>query len=550
MARRSCDGAGLLGALRSGVANLEAHVERINALNVYPVPDGDTGSNMLATVRAALDEAERVPHPTAHRIAAAASVGALMGARGNSGVITSQIFRGMAGGLEARTRFNGLDLAHALNLGTAAAYAAVVRPVEGTILTVLRDAAAAAVETAERTNDLEAVLAAAVDEAGRSVARTPTLLPLLRESGVVDAGGEGLYRLFQGGLQYLVGSTTAASARRPVDGPRPSVLVAHADDGFGYETMFLLRPRAGEALDVDAIRASLESIGTSVLVAGDSRAVKVHVHSEHPDAAVAYGLGLGSLSGISVENLDAQARDMRQRRAAASPAEQAPTSPPSRAARLMGVVAVATGDGLAACFRSFGVSAVVSGGQASNPSTGELLAAIDGVDAEAILLLPNNPNVLMAAQQVAALSRRPVHVVPTRNAAEGLAAVVALDPSRDPHANAEAMTRAARGAQTLQVTEAIRDARVGERHVRRGQTMVLGPDEGLVAVDADRTKAILAGIDSFASGFELVTVYYGLGADLAEAEALARSIGEHRSGLDIELVHGGQPHYRYLIAAE
>src|SRR5215207_3840695 len=232
MARKSCDGSGLLDAFRAAVANLEAHVDEINELNVYPVPDGDTGSNMLATVKAALDEAEAVAGQSAERIAAAISFGALMGARGNSGVITSQVFRGMADGLGGKRRFNGLDLAHALSEGARTAYGAVAKPVEGTILTVIRESAVAAVEAAEHDNDIETVLGATLAGAERSVAKTPSLLAILREAGVVDAGGQGLYRLFQGALLHLVGKSPAGAAKRPAAsvGPKPSTLVAHADE--------------------------------------------------------------------------------------------------------------------------------------------------------------------------------------------------------------------------------------------------------------------------------------------------------------------------------
>jgi dihydroxyacetone kinase-like predicted kinase len=235
MARRSCDGSGLLDAFRAAVANLGAHVDEINSLNVYPVPDGDTGSNMFATVKAALDEAEGVAGQPADRIAAAISFGALMGARGNSGVITSQIFRGMAEALGGKKRFNGLDLAHALNEGARTAYGAVAKPVEGTILTVIRESAAGAVEAAERDADIEAVLGATLAAAEKAVAKTPSLLAILREAGVVDAGGQGLYRLFQGALLHLAGGAPVAAARRPAAGPKPSTLVAHAVEGFGDE---------------------------------------------------------------------------------------------------------------------------------------------------------------------------------------------------------------------------------------------------------------------------------------------------------------------------
>jgi DAK2 domain fusion protein YloV len=557
MARRACDGEGLLAAFRAAVANLEVHVEEINSLNVYPVPDGDTGSNMLATVKAALDEGERAAGQPAHRIAAAISFGALMGARGNSGVITSQIFRGMAEALGGKTRFNGLDLAHALSEGTRTAYSAVAKPVEGTILTVIRESATAAVAAAEQDNDIEVVLAATLDGAEKSVARTPSLLAILREAGVVDSGGQGLYRLFQGALLHLVGGAPASSARsRTKAGPKPSTLVAHADEGFGYETMFLLQATGSMPLDVDAIRDHLESIGESVLVAGDGRALKVHVHNERPDLVIGYGLTHGSMSRISVENLDHQARDVRETRAAAFTTEGTSTGgdatrdAPTAEAPALAVVAVVAGDGLAAIFREFGVAAVVQGGQSSNPSTGELLDAIGRVAAREILLLPNNPNVILAARQVAQMTDRTVIVVPTRNAAEGFASLLALDPGSGASDNAGPMTEAARAIQTLAVTEAVRDATIGGKKVKRGQTIALDPDDGLIAVNGDRVKCVTAAVKALTPGFELLTLFYGDGADLAEAEAMARTIGTVTAGVDVEVRHGGQPYYRYLIAAE
>jgi DAK2 domain fusion protein YloV len=566
MARRACDGAGLLGAFRAAVDNLEAHVDEINALNVYPVPDGDTGSNMLATVRAALDEAEGVAGQPADRIAAAISFGALMGARGNSGVITSQIFRGMAEALGGKSKFNGLDLAHALSEGARTAYGAVAKPVEGTILTVIRESAAAAVTMAERDADIETVLGATLGAAERSVAKTPTLLAILREAGVVDSGGQGLYRLFQGALLHIAGKSPAgAVARRSRSGagPKVSTLVAHADEGFGYETMFLLQPNGSGKLDVDAIRDHLESIGESVLVAGDARALKVHVHNERPDAVIGYGLSVGTLSRISVENLDNQARDVRESRAATftgtavgeerdGDAHATSRSPEAPATPLpaLGVLAVTAGDGLAAIFREFGVAAVVQGGQSANPSTGELVAAVDAVKAREVIILPNNPNVVLAARQVASMTDRPVHVVPTRNAAEGFAALLALDPQLDAAANAGPMTEAGRAIQSLVVTEAVRDATIGGRKVKRGQTIALDPDDGLVAVNSDREKCVLAAVTSLQAGFELITVFYGDGADLAEAEGTARRIRAILPAVDVEVRRGGQPFYRYLIAAE
>jgi DAK2 domain fusion protein YloV len=599
MTRRAGDGAGLLAAFRAAVDNLAAHVDEVNALNVFPVPDGDTGTNMLATVRAALAEAEAVADPSADRVAQAISFGALMGARGNSGVIASQIFRGMADGLGGKQRFGGADLAHALTQGTATAYKAVAKPVEGTILTVVREAAAAAVSAADAGGDLEDVLTAAVDGAQQAVAKTPSLLPILRDAGVVDAGGEGLYRLLEGTLRYLVsrvpapalGMDSAAGAGAGAGVPaRASSPLAPAGEAFGYETMFLLQSR-GAPLDAASLRADLEKMGESVLVAGDSRAVKVHVHSDRPDEVIALGLLLGALTRITVENLDAQSDEVREKRAAevvGAPIEvhrraarhegrphvdlemygaagdvvvppggagpggrsNGPSKLASAAVLPLAVVAVAAGAGLARIFESYRVAAVVDGGQSNNPSTGELLDAVEGITAEEILLLPNNPNVVLAARQATEMTSRRVRVVPTRNAAEGFAALLAMDPGRDATANSEVMTLAARAIQTLQVTEAVRDATIGGRKVKKGQTIVLDPDDGLLAVGNDRTKAVLVALEALDPGFELVTIYFGEGADLAEAQTLAGRVGEWRGGVEVDVIQGGQPHYRYLISAE
>ncbi len=597
MARRSRSGAGFLAAFRSAVANLEANVEEINALNVFPVPDGDTGTNMLATVRAALEEADRLganPDVDASAVAHAASYGALMGARGNSGVITSQILAGIAHGLAGKRRFNGLDLAHALDAGSRNAYKAVAKPVEGTILTVIREASAAAIAAAERDSDAEYVLAATVDAAEKSVARTPSLLPILREAHVVDSGGQGLFRLFQGALEAARGRPIHSGSGMAPAGHAPTreAVSAVEETAYGYETVYLVRARDGRPLDIPAIQAHLESIGDSVLVAGDPTLVKVHVHNDRPDAVITYGLSIGALSRITIENLDGQATEVREAKAAAfvgeapaqAPAQAAASSPGPAVAtqrvasviaeavavsaaaqapaaevtRLpLGIVAVAPSDGLAAVladmaapFREYGAFRVVRGGQSANPSTGELLEAVRATLADELLILPNNPNVILAAKQVASMTDRVVHVVPTRNCAEGVAALFELDRTKDAATNAARMTEAGRALQTMQVTEAVRDATVTGKKVKKGQTIVLDPDDGLLAVDGDPQRAVLAGLAKLDGGFGLLTVYYGMDATLDEAERLVLAIRELAPGADVEVVHGGQPHYRYLISAE
>ena len=633
--RAQCTAATFLEAARSAVANLEAHVDEINALNVFPVPDGDTGTNMLATVRAALDEASPVSADApVDRVAAALSFGALMGARGNSGVITSQILRGISEALAGKRRFNGLDLANALTIGTRTAYGAVGKPVEGTILTVIREASTAAVAAAERDDRMERVLEATVEGARRAVAKTPSLLPILKEAGVVDSGGQGLFRLFEGALAavqgrpiHLSGAAAGTSPDRSHGEDRPAVapafragVAALEEDAFGYETVFVLTANPGTTLDVGAIQARLEGLGNSVLVGGDGRMVKIHVHNGRPDEVIAYGLSLGALTRITVENLDTMADDVREARATSfvtegaagpatgataaeardappresrspaatavepGPAETAeaaiapssgngahgpaiapypPAAPdelaaggaegqavPADPSLAPAIVAVVAGEGLEKLFRDFGVELIVHGGQTANPSTGELLRIARLAKSRDVIVLPNNPNVRLAAELAGRLCEdRRLLVVPTRNAAEGIAALLAFDADADAVANVEPMTAAGRGLATLQVTEAVRDAKIGGKKVRKGQTIALDPDDGLVAVDSDREKAVLKAVDTFPAGTELVTVYYGQDATLLEAEAIARRIAE-RIGAEPEVVHGGQPHYRYLISAE
>jgi len=584
--RRAVDGDGLIDIFAAALDNLEAHAPAINALNVFPVPDGDTGSNMLATMQAAVAEARQVPAAdrTAGTVAGAVGYGALMGARGNSGVILSQILRGFAEALADHRRMAALDFAHALSVGSRTAEAAVLKPVEGTILTVVRDSAHAAVTAAELDPDLEGVLAAAVEAAEESVARTPSLLPILREAGVVDAGGEGLYRVLQGGLRGLLGRPAEAEvilAEGMHAAPSGAAVIATAEEGYGYETMLLVSAEH-TPLDLDAIRRRLETIGESVVVAGDMRAAKVHIHNERPDEVLAFALSVGSISHVSVENLDRQAREARAARGhaltgrrplapvatavgvqvtpvASSTLAETPAAPsrsadgPSARPDHDGpcIIAVATGDGLASVFASFGVAETVSGGQGANPSTGEILRAAQRIDGREILLLPNNPNIKLAAEQAAALHQQtPIVVVPTRNAAEGFAALLVFDPSLSAQENAGPMLAAARSIQTLQVTDAVRDAKVNGRRVKKGQTIVLDPDDGLVAVDGDRTAAIVTAVSSLQPGFELLTIYYGDGADLAEAESLGSALRHAVPGVEVEVLHGGQPHYRYLVAAE
>jgi len=559
LSRAAWDAFDLLRALRYATATLSAEVDDVNALNVFPVPDGDTGSNMLATMLAAVEAAEQVPgrDRTVPAIAHAFSRGALMGARGNSGVILSQLLRGVADALDGRPAVDGPALAAALEGGHRAATAAVAHPVEGTMLTVARAAAEAARAAVRNTNpgntDLDPVLAATVEAAQRAVEATPQQLRVLAEAGVVDAGGRGLELCLRGALAYLRDEPLPITPHERTAFPSFAV---DEDEGFGYETVFMLTPSDGQLLDPVTIRGQLDAMGESVLVGGDVRAVKIHIHNERPDRVIAYGLGLGTLTNITVENLDRQAHDLRwagrhESAASETAAPGWPTAPAAAPSGGVAVVAVASGSGLARIFSELGASGVVTGGQSANPSAGDLVDGIRATGQSTVIVLPNNPNVRLAAKQAGQLLPDVnVSVVPTRNAAEGVAAMLAHDPDRDAEHDVAAMTTAALGVQTMQVTAAVRDARIGRRKVRRGEHIVLGPDDGLLAADRDRQAAVKTAFGRLDGGFELVTIYFGEGADREAAEALAGSLAADLPDVEFEIVEGGQPHYSFLIAVE
>lgn len=546
----SWDGHDLMAAMRHAGAVLHSNLDEVNALNVFPVPDGDTGSNMLATIQAAVAEAESVPplERTPTRISSALSLGALMGARGNSGVILSQLLRGMGEAIAGHERVTAPILVDAFQRGCTTAFLAVAHPVEGTMLTVARDVAEAAARAPRGDGSIEHLLRVAIDEAAASVQRTPSLLPVLKEAGVVDAGGRGIELLLRGALASIQGDHLPHGMKLANDIALPTWDALEAD-GYGYETVFVILPPEGARLDVAAIRTRLDRMAQSVLVAGDDRALKIHVHNERPDEVIGYGLTLGTLSRITIENLDRQATDMRERARASTEAPSISGAAPLREGPA--VIAVAAGDGLARVFSSLGVTGVVQGGQGANPSVGELADAIRGSGNGEVIVLPNNPNVRLAAQQAGELCPGiKVEVVPTRNAGEGVAALLAFDPDAVLKEAAKHMTRAGRNVQTLQVSLAVRDARMGRHKVHRGDYIVLGPNDGLVAADADRTAAIRSGVRLLKSGFELLTLYRGRDVDHAAGQELRDQLATELDGVEIELVEGGQPHYDFLIAAE
>ncbi len=521
---------------------LEVNAAAINSINVFPVPDGDTGTNMYLTMRSTMDEAFHAQSDAVGIVARAMARGALMGARGNSGVILSQILRGMAEGLSDKQRFTIADFALALDAGSRLAYTAVTKPVEGTILTVIREVAAAVKRKAKRLRNLASLLSVAVDAALEAVAKTPSLLPVLREAGVVDAGGQGLYVMLEGALRYLRGDVIPAQTLAPRD-PEAHWLEATAslhaapETHFGYCTEFLLE---GEHLDREAVIKKMLSLGDSVLVVGDESLLRVHVHTADPGAALTYGSGLGTLNKVKVDNIQAQA----DRFVSGPRAQVMEPAPP------VGVVLVAAGPGLEEVARSLGASAVVRGGQTMNPSIESILNAVESCPSPQVVILPNNKNVVLAANQAAQHARKKALVVPTTTFPQGIAALLALSPEASLEENVTAMEVARRSVRTAEVTRAVRGALINGLRIRQGQAIALVDGELCVAEDS-LSAAVRACLSRcLTSESSLATLYYGADVSIEEATALKEELSSEHPSLEIELVAGGQPHYCYILSVE
>jgi uncharacterized protein len=534
------DGAGLRRALAGGAVALRAQADALNAINVFPIPDGDTGTNMSQTMRAAMDEVDHTPDDSLASTAKALAEGALMGAKGNSGVILSQILGGLALPHAMGNALDGADLAEALERGRAAAYRVVSQPKEGTILTAITAAASAARESAAASADAEGVLATAVDAAQEAVARTPDLLPVLKEAGVVDAGAQGLYVLLEGMLRGLRGEAMASMSDGlgAIDASWLAATERSHGDGArsGFCTEFVVH---GEALDADATRAFLSSLGDSLLVVGGDQVVRVHLHTHSPDDALAYGRTLGSLSHEKVDDMDAQFQELATRSHAATKHEVTGVA----------VLAVAAGDGIEELMRSLGASAVVRGGQTMNPSAGDIRAAIEATGTSDVIVLPNNKNIVLAAEQAAA-GLAGVRVLPSRSIPQGVAALVALNPEGTIEENAAQMTEAIGHVRSGEVTLAARATTIGGLQVREGQPIGIIDGE-LVVAEETVADAVLASVARMVQGGDttLITLYAGASEDDTASAALAETL-RARFDAEVEVVDGGQPHYPYLIGVE
>jgi len=521
---------------------LEKSSADIDALNVFPVPDGDTGTNMLLTMRSTVEEAFRAPDHSASAVAKAMAKGALMGARGNSGVILSQILRGLAHGLEGKEKINAADLAEALEESSAQAYRGISNPTEGTILTVIKDVAHAAREkVAENGSDLVALLETAVAAANESVANTPKLLKVLREAGVVDAGGQGLFTILEGALHYLTGEEEQMRFRKPKiiisDLPATKLPAMIADDEipYGYCTEFLLK---GEDIDTDKIRKKMEKKGESLIVVGDESAVRIHIHTLDPGEVLSFASGLGTMHQVSVRNMDEQHQGFLEMQKERAPAIDT------------AIIAVVSGDGLADVFTSLGVSAIIPGGQTMNPSTKDLLQASEAAASDKIIILPNNKNIIPTAGQVQELTKKTIHVIPAETIPQGIAALLAFDYEANFDTNTQLMDKALENVRTIEITRAVRATQIGRLKIQKKQAIGF-LDGDLVAVGDSPAEVLNRTLRKVnLNKAEVITIYCGADTQRTEADELAREIKENHSHLQMEVVRGGQPHYNFIVSIE
>ncbi|HAI86510.1 MAG TPA: hypothetical protein DCL63_05915 [Firmicutes bacterium] len=550
---KGLDGHALIAAFASGVAWLGENKSIVDSLNVFPVPDGDTGTNMYLTVSAALKEAQKSPDSNVGLTADAIAVGSLMGARGNSGVIFSQLMRGFARKLHGLPIASPSDVGAALQEAASVAYKAVMKPVEGTILTVARMGGRAAVQAARDGRDLLGVVDEAIRQGEITLGKTPDMLPTLKEAGVVDAGGKGLIVFMQGFAMGLRGEKAApaprgahAPVRRPAE-PRP----AREEIRFRYCTEFIIR---GERLNPDAVKGAIISAaeGDSMLVVGDAGTVKVHVHTNTPGIVLDTCITYGSLHEIDIDNMQDQHDEFESASDSARPAVARP-SPAPAAERDVGVVAVAAGDGVERILMSLGADIVVTGGQTMNPSIQDIAEAAQAAHAKEVIVLPNNGNVILTARkasEVPDLSNIKIHVVPSKTVPQGLAALLAMSPSAPVRENIEKMSEAVKKVKTGEVTYAVRDSAANGLTIREHDIIELF-DGDLRLVGQDLSEVAYSLFSQMHSHTdEIATILYGAGVAEEDAQALASGLRDRYPEVEFEVQYGGQPLYYYLISVE
>ena len=544
-------------ALISAANTLDSQKQRVDALNVFPVPDGDTGTNMSMTIGVASRELARLSDTTVTAVADKAASAMLRGARGNSGVILSLLFRGFSKGLKEKKTADGADLANALGLGVEAAYKAVMKPTEGTILTVAREAAAAGKTAALAGQDTLKVWDAICTEAEASLKRTPDLLPTLKKAGVVDAGGQGLcivLRAMQGvfeGGEVVKGSASSAAAPTQVVSAAGSF---ETDIHFTYCTEFIVS-RSVPDKDPMALRAFLESIGDCVVVVDDDEIIKVHVHTNDPGRALHEAIEYGQFETVKVENMRIQHANASWVAESGQVEEQPPQ--PVDPDEPFGFVAVAAGDGIRDLFKELGCAQVVSGGQTMNPSTDDILQAIEATPAKVVYVFPNNKNIILAAEQTISLSSREVHVLPTRSVPQGVSAILAFDPDAEVSDNLLAMKKAADSISVGQVTFAVRNSVVDNKPVKKGQILAMEGGK-LSFADNDLTHAVAKLVKTIVSSRQhkgkecsVLTLIYGSDVTEAQAQEAEQAIrAKMGDDMEITMISGGQPVYYYILSVE
>ena len=544
----------------AGAQNIEAKKDYINELNVFPVPDGDTGTNMTLTIMSAAKEVTALNKPAMKDLAKAISSGSLRGARGNSGVILSQLLRGFTKAIKEEKEIDVLALAAACQRARDTAYKAVMKPKEGTILTVASGIATKAAEMAEETDDLEVFIPAVIEHAQDVLNQTPEMLPVLKEAGVVDSGGQGLLEVIKGAYDAFLGKEIDYSVIEPSTGVTVNKVNAEdtADIKFGYCTEFIiLTEKEFTEDDEREFKKFLSSIGDSIVCVADDDVVKIHVHTNDPGLAIQKALTYGQLSKMKIDNMreehqeklirDAEKLAEQQANEEAAHEEKKPAEP----RKAMGFIAVSIGAGMNEIFKELGADYIIEGGQTMNPSTEDMLNAIDRVNADTVFILPNNKNIVLAANQAKSLvEEKEIIVIPTKTVPQGITAIINFMPDADAKTNEEAMLEEIKNVKTGQVTYAVRDTHIDDKEIHEGDIMGIG-DSGILAVGKDleeTTKELIANLVDEDS--ELISIYYGEEVSEEDAEKFTEEITELYPDVDVDIQFGGQPIYYYVLAVE
>ena len=533
----------------SGAKNLEAKKEWINELNVFPVPDGDTGTNMTLTIMAAASEVSALSDPTMKTLAKAISSGSLRGARGNSGVILSQLLRGFTKSIEHHEQVDAMAFARAFEKGVETAYKAVMKPKEGTILTVAKGAAVKALEIAEESENLETFFADVIAEAEAVLLRTPEMLPVLKEAGVVDSGGQGLLEVLKGAFDGYLGKEIDMNFEKPAHAVMSKPMSAEESDiKFGYCTEFIIMlEKEFPEKEERAFKEYLLSIGDSLVVVADDEIVKVHVHTNAPGDAIQRALTYGQLSNMKIDNMRLEHHERLIKDAEKVAAQQAKAEPEKE----VGFISVSVGDGMGEIFRELGADYLIEGGQTMNPSTEDVLQAISHVNAKNIFIFPNNKNIILAANQARDLTEdKNIIVIPTKTIPQGITALISYVPDKTVEQNTEEMLEAMTHVKTGQITYAVRDTKIDDKEIRQGDIMGIG-DKGILAVGQGIEDITVETLKEMVDeDTEIISIYYGVDVTEEAAEQLCERLEELYPDFDVEINQGGQPIYYYVVSVE